>query len=78
MKLAHKEKEKFEELKDQIVSNKISSEKLISLIAKQSEKIMSIENRNNTENRNLLISQIRDFQKNNNEIEKEINSLLQW
>lgn len=77
LKLAHKEKEKFEELKDQIVSNKISSEKLISLIAKQSEKIMSIENRNNTENRNLLISQIRDFQKNNNEIEKEINSLLQ-
>ena len=77
LKLAHKEKEKFEELKDQIVSNKISPEKLISLIAKQSEKIMSIENRNNTENRNLLISQIRDFQKNNNEIEKEINSLLQ-
>lgn len=38
---------------------------------------MSIEIRNNTENRNLLISQIRDFQKNNNEIEKEINSLLQ-
>lgn len=77
LKLAHKGKEKFEELKDQIVSNKISSEKLISLIAKQSEKIMSIENRNSTENRNLLISQIRDFQKNNNEIEKEINSLLQ-
>ena len=74
---ANKEKTKLYELRKKIDSMQLSSDRLNELLSKQSRRILSIEGRGETENLNSLITQIRDLQKNNNEIEKEINSLLQ-
>ena len=74
---ANKEKTKLSGLRKKIDSIQVSSDRLNVLISDQSKRILSIERRGDTENLNSLRTQIRDLQKNNNEIEKEINSLLQ-
>ena len=74
---ANKEKTKLDELIKNFNSKQLSSDSLNKLLADQNKRILSIKGSGDTETLNILRSQIRDFQKNNNKIYEEINSLLQ-
>lgn len=74
---ANKEKTKLDELIKNFNSKQLSSDSLNKLLADQNKRILSIKGSGDTETLNILRSQIRDLQKNNNKIYEEINSLLQ-